>query len=40
MVAAGGADMFVKHKLRLYFYENFPAEAIEHFRSSYWKKWL
>ena len=29
--------MFVKHKPRLYFDENFPAEAIEHFRSPHWK---
>jgi predicted nuclease of predicted toxin-antitoxin system len=32
--------MFVKHKPRLYFDENFPAEAIEHFRSSHWKRRL
>jgi hypothetical protein len=25
--------MFIKHKPRLYFDENFPVEAIEHFRS-------
>jgi predicted nuclease of predicted toxin-antitoxin system len=27
-----------KHKPRLYFDENFPAEVPEHFRSSYWRK--
>jgi hypothetical protein len=32
--------MFTKHKIRLYFDENFPVEAVEHFRSSYWKKRL
>jgi predicted nuclease of predicted toxin-antitoxin system len=32
--------MFIKHKPRLYFDENFPVEAIEHFRSPYWKKRL
>jgi hypothetical protein len=30
--------MFLKQKQRLYFDENFPIEAIEHFRSAYWKK--
>jgi hypothetical protein len=30
--------MFVKHKPRLYFDENFPGEAIEHFRSTHWKR--
>jgi predicted nuclease of predicted toxin-antitoxin system len=32
--------MFVKHKPRLYFDENFPVEAIEHFRTPHWKKRL
>jgi predicted nuclease of predicted toxin-antitoxin system len=32
--------MFIKHKPRLYFDENFPVEAIDHFRSPYWKKRL